>query len=65
LLAAPPVLLSQSAAGTSLSGSFTTQQGDAPYFRLVRLEHGSHNGTIVASEGIIGIIRQSNDNGNS
>ena len=70
LLTAPTVLLSQAATGTALSGSFSTQQGDAPYFRLVRLEHGSSNGTIVASESLMGNgitanIWQSPDGGNS
>lgn len=51
-------------------GQFYDTTRDAPYFRLVRLEHGSHNGTIVASEGIegngiTGDIWQSIDNGNS
>lgn len=65
LLTTPSVLLSQPATGTNLSGSSTTQTGNAPYFRLVRLEHGSHNGTIVASHGIVGNIWQSTDNGSS
>ena len=70
LLTAPTVLLSQAATGTALSGSFTTQQGDAPYFRLIRLEHGSSNGTIVASESLMGSgvtanIWQSTNGGNS
>jgi len=70
LLTAPTVLLSQAATGTALSGSFSTQQGDAPYFRLVRLEHGSSNGTIVASESLMGNgitanIWQSTNGGNS
>jgi len=50
----PAVLWSQPASGTVLSGSFTTQTGDASYFRLVRLAHGLHNGTIVASESLVG-----------
>lgn len=70
LLTVPSVLLSQSATGTPLSGSFTTQTGDAPYFRLVRLAHGSQNGTIVASESLVGSgvtanIWQSTNNGSS
>ena len=56
LLTAPSVLLSQPTTGTSLPGS-------AQYFRLVRLEHGSYNGTIVASDGTVGKIWHSTNNG--
>ncbi len=70
LLTAPAVVLSQPASGTALSGSFSTQTGDAPYFRLIRLAHGTHNGTLVASESLVGNgitanIWQSTDNGGS
>jgi hypothetical protein len=70
LLIAPAALWSQAATGTALAGSFTTQTGDAPYFRLIRLEHGSQNGTLVASESLVGDgvtanIWQSPDNGNT
>jgi hypothetical protein len=58
LLTAPSVLLSQPATGTSLPSS-------SQYFRLVRLEHGSYNGTIVASDGSVGNIWQSTNNGSS
>lgn len=70
LLSGSSDLLSQPTTGTALAGSFTTQTGNAPYFRLVRLAHGAHNGTIVASEssmgnGITGNIWQSTNNGGS
>jgi hypothetical protein len=58
LLTAPSGLLAQPSTGTSLAGS-------SEYFRLVRLAHGSNNGTIVASDGGLGKIWQStNDGGN-
>ena len=70
LLTAPAVVLSQPASGTALSGSFSTQTGDAPYFRLIRLAHGTNNGTLVASESLVGNgitanIWQSTNNGSS
>src|SRR5882757_3633791 len=58
VLTVPSVLLSQPATGTNLSGS-------REYLRLVRLAHGSHNGTIVASDGEFGNIWQSTNNGGS
>lgn len=57
LLTAPSALLSQPATGTALPNT-------GQYSRLIRLEHGSYNGTIVASNGN-GNIFQSTNNGSS
>jgi hypothetical protein len=56
LLTAPSVLLSQPATGTPLPNT-------GQYSRLVRLAHGTQNGTIVASNGQTGNIFQSTNNG--
>jgi len=58
LLTAPTGVLAQPSTGTSLPGS-------SEYFRLVRLAHGSNNGTIVASDGGLGNIWQSTNSGSS
>jgi hypothetical protein len=58
LLTAPAVLLSQPATGTAIPNS-------SQYFRVVRLAHGSQNGTLVASNGQTGNIFQSTNNGGS
>jgi len=58
LLTAPAVLWSQPATGTAIPNS-------SQYFRVVRLAHGSQNGTLVASNGQTGNIFQSTNNGNS
>lgn len=58
LLTAPSVLVAQTATGTPLPNT-------GQYSRLVRLAHGSQNGTIVASNGQTGNIFQSTNNGSS
>ena len=55
-LTLPSALISQPATGTPLPST-------GQYSRLVRLAHGTHNGTIVASNGQTGNIFQSTDNG--